>query len=63
MLRKNLTKTLKLLQFLVTMVFVMPLAHYYDVDCELHELKHRGELVPTRNEIMGKIGVSMLLSY
>ena len=41
----------------------MPLAHYYDVDRELHELKHRGELVPTRNEIMGKIGVSILLSY
>ena len=38
----------------------MPLAHYYDVD---HELPHRGELVPTRNEIMGKIGASMLLSY
>ena len=42
---------------------VMPLAHYYDVDRELHELQHRGELVPTRNEIMGKIGASMLLSY
>ena len=41
----------------------MPLAHYYDVDRELHELQHRGELVPTRNEIMGKIGASMLLSY
>ena len=41
----------------------MPLAHYYDVDRELHELKHRGELVPTLNEIMGKIGVSILLSY
>ena len=25
--------------------------------------QHRGELVPTRNEIMGKIGASMLLSY
>ena len=42
---------------------LMPLAHYYDVDRELHELKHRGELVPTRDEIMGKIGVSMFLSY
>ena len=42
---------------------LMPLAHYYDVDRELHELQHRGELVPTRNEIMGKIGASMLLSY
>ena len=42
---------------------VMPLAHYYDVDRELHELQHRGELVPTRNEIMGKIGASILLSY
>ena len=42
---------------------VMPLAHYYDVDRELHELQHRVELVPTRNEIMGKIGASMLLSY
>ena len=42
---------------------IMPLAHYYDVDRELHELQHRGELVPTRNEIMGKIGASMLLSY
>ena len=41
----------------------MPLAHYYDVDRELHELKHRGELLPTRSEIMGKIGVSILLSY
>ena len=41
----------------------MPFAHYYDVDRELHELKHRGELVPTRNEIMGKIGASILLSY
>ena len=41
----------------------MPLAHYYDVDRELHELQHRGELVPTRNEIMGKIGASILLSY
>ena len=41
----------------------MPLAHYYDVDREHHELKHRGELVPTHNEIIGKIGVSMLLSY
>ena len=41
----------------------MPLAHYYDVDRELHELQYRGELVPTRNEIMGKIGASMLLSY
>ena len=38
----------------------MPLAHYYDVD---RELQYRGELVPTRNEIMGKIGASMLLSY
>ena len=38
----------------------MPLAHYYDVD---HELQHRGELVATRNEIMGKIGASILLSY
>ena len=36
---------------------------YYDVDRELHELKHRGELVPTRNEVMGKIGASILLSY
>ena len=34
----------------------MPLAHYY-------ELKHRGELVPTRNEIMGKIGDAILLTY
>ena len=42
---------------------LMPLAHYYDVDRELHELQHRGELVPTRNEIMGKIGASLLLSY
>ena len=42
---------------------IMPLAHYYDVDRELHELQNRGELVPTRNEIMGKIGASMLLSY
>ena len=41
----------------------MPLAHYYDVDRELHELQHRVELVPTRNEIMGKIGASILLSY
>ena len=41
----------------------MPLAHYYDVDRELHELKHRGELVPTLNETMGKIGASILLSY
>ena len=41
----------------------MPLAHYYDVDRELHELQHRGELVPTRIEIMGKIGASILLSY
>ena len=41
----------------------MPLAHYYDVHRELHEHQHRGELVPTRNEIMGKIGASMLLSY
>ena len=41
----------------------MPLAHYYDVDCELHELQHRGEQVPTCNEIMGKIGASILLSY
>ena len=41
----------------------MPLAHYYDVDRELHELQHRGELVPTPNEIMGKIGASILLSY
>ena len=41
----------------------MPLAHYYDVDCELHELQHRGELVPTRNEIMGKIGALIILSY
>ena len=41
----------------------MPLAHYYDVDRELYELKHRGELLPTRNEIMGKIGASILLSY
>ena len=39
----------------------MPLAHYYDVDRELHELQHRGEQVPTRNEIMGKIGASILL--
>ena len=38
----------------------LPPAHYYDVD---RELQHRGELVPTRNEIMGKIGTSMLLSY
>ena len=30
----------------------MPLAHYYDVDRELHESKHRGELVPTPNEII-----------
>ena len=30
-------------------MYVMPLAHYYDVDRELHELQHRGELVPTRN--------------
>ena len=44
-------------------MLLMPLAHYYDVDRELHELKHRGELVPTRNGIIGKIGVSMLLSY
>ena len=29
----------------------------------LHELQHRGELVPTRIEIMGKIGASILLSY
>ena len=41
----------------------MPLTHYYDVDRELQELKHRGELVSTRNEIMGKIGASILLSY
>ena len=41
----------------------MPLAHYYDVDHEVHELQHRGELVPTRNKIMGKIGASILLSY
>ena len=41
----------------------MPLTHYYDVDRELHEPKHRGELVFTRNEIMGKVGASMLLSY
>ena len=47
----------------ILMSWVMPLAHYYDVDRELHELKHRGELVPTRNEIMGKLGASMLLSY
>ena len=41
----------------------MPHAHCYDVDREIHELKHRGELVPTRNEIMGKIGASILISY
>ena len=41
----------------------MPLAHYYDVDREFHEPKHRDELVFTHNEIMGKIGASMLLSY
>ena len=44
----------------------MPLAHYYDVDRELHELQHRGVLVPTRNEIMGKIGASyssLVVSY
>ena len=41
----------------------MPLSHYNDVDRELHEHQHRGELVPTRNEIMGKIGASILLSY
>ena len=40
----------------------MPLAHYYDVDRAFHELYHCGELVPTRNEIMGKIGASILLS-
>ena len=34
----------------------MLFAHYYDVDCELHGLKHRGELLPIRYEIMGKIG-------
>ena len=38
----------------------MPLAHYYDVD---HELQHRGELVPIRNEIMGKVGASIFLLY
>ena len=43
--------------------YVLPLAHYYDVDRELYALQHRGELVPTRTEIMGKIGASMLLSY
>ena len=48
---------------LVIITCILPLAHYYDVDRELHELKHRGELVPTRKEIMGKIGASMLLSY
>ena len=31
--------------------------------CPPRELKHRGELVPTRNEIMGKIGASIILSY
>ena len=41
----------------------MPLAHYYDVDRDLHELQHRGELVPTRNETIGKIGASILQSY
>ena len=41
----------------------MPLAHYFGVGRELHELKHRGEFLPTRNEIMGKIGASILLSY
>ena len=41
----------------------MPLAHYHDVDRELHEHKHRGKLVPTRNEVMGKVGASILLSY
>ena len=41
----------------------MPLAHYYDVDREFYELKHRGEIVATSNDIMGKIGASILLSY
>ena len=39
----------------------MPLAHYYDVDRELHELKHRGDLVATRNDTMGKIGASIYI--
>ena len=26
----------------------MPLAHYYDVDRELDELKHRGEFLPMK---------------
>ena len=42
---------------------LMPLAHYYDVGRELHELKHRGEFLPTRNGIMNKFGASVLLSY
>ena len=41
----------------------MPLAHYYDVDREFHELKHRSELVATRNDIMVRTGASILLSY
>ena len=41
----------------------MPLAHFYDVGCELHGLKHRGELLPIPNEIMGKFGALILLSY
>ena len=46
-----------LVTFVVLPICLMPLAH------ELHELQHRGELVPTRKEIMGKIGASILLSY
>ena len=41
---------------------LMSLAHYYDVGRELHdlhELKHRGEFLPTRNGIMDKFGASV----
>ena len=42
---------------------IMPLAYYYDVGRELHELKHNGEFLATRNGIMVKFGASILLSY
>ena len=42
---------------------VMPLALCYDIGRELHELKHRNEFLPTRNEIIDKFGDSILLSY
>ena len=42
---------------------IMHLAHYYYVDRELHELKYRGQFLIISNEIMGKFGALILLSY